>query len=107
MTTVVLYLGPFFAQWMECKILEEHMVKPPNNRPGLWLHGNGRSWSSIKEKLNEFCTTNSVKTVALLMLHIALRSKDTILPLLSNTDGSLQGMFELQCRSFMNKSHYS
>jgi hypothetical protein len=86
---------------MKCLIKEEHLLNSLVHHPTSKLNSKDTAhWPSIKERILEFFSMNSVEHVTVYMRHIILRSKGLSLALLSNTRGSNQGIFLFQCGRF-------
>jgi len=77
---------------MECEIKEEYLNNPPSSYPSISIYPKSVLWSSISKKTTEFCALRSIRSVGILVHHIALRGKLSSLSLLSIGNGE-QGMF--------------
>ena len=88
--SILIILGEFFKDWMECKIKPEYL-KNAKKHPEIAISPAQSSWFSVAEDYSKFCKTNSAKHLTIGGHLIALRGKEKEeFPLLSTHQGGNQ-----------------
>ncbi|CAF1513218.1 unnamed protein product, partial [Adineta steineri] len=79
--------GPYFAEWLSCFGSETDILSP--YRQPLSIARNTTIYTDFQRQINKTCKKFETHTIALLKYHVALRSKEDDLPVLSTGRGSM------------------
>ncbi|CAF1376534.1 unnamed protein product [Adineta steineri] len=80
--------GPYFAEWLFCFGSETDILSP--YRQSLSIARNTTTYTDFQRQITKTCKKFKTHTIALLKYHVALRSKEDDLSVLSTGRGSMQ-----------------
>jgi hypothetical protein len=76
---------------MSCLISEEDSISALITRPTLSLTVYGKKWPSIRPNIKPIGKKKNIKTFGILKSHVALRTKEDKLPVLSAEGNGMTG----------------
>ncbi|CAF1466114.1 unnamed protein product, partial [Adineta steineri] len=80
--------GPYFAEWLSCFGSETDILSP--YRQPLSISRNTTTYTDFQRQINKTCKKFETCNIAFMKYHVALRSKEEDLPVLSTGRGSMQ-----------------
>ncbi|CAF3961348.1 unnamed protein product [Adineta steineri] len=95
--------GPYFAKWLSC-FGSETDILPPYRQP-LSISRNTTIYTDFQRQITKTCKKFETHTIALLKYHVALRSKEDDLPVLSTGRGSMQASHLCDSMHCISKEH--
>ncbi|CAF1428335.1 unnamed protein product [Adineta steineri] len=95
--------GPYFAEWLSCFGSETDILSP--YRQTLYIARNTTTYTDFQRQITKTCKKFKTCNIALLKYHVALRSKEDDLPVLSTGRGSMQASHLCDSMHCISKEH--
>ncbi|CAF1500439.1 unnamed protein product [Adineta steineri] len=88
MTGIKPHDSPYFVEWLSCFGSETDILSP--YRQPLYIARNTTTYTDFQRQITKTCKKLKTYNIVLLKYHVALRSKEEDLPVLSTGRGSMQ-----------------
>ncbi|CAF1567567.1 unnamed protein product [Adineta steineri] len=95
--------GPYFVKWLSCFVSETDILSP--YRQSLYIARNTTTYTDFQRQITKTCKKFKTCNIALLKYHVALRSKEEDLPVLSTGRGSMHASHLYDSMHCISKEH--